>query len=167
MTADDVVRFKCHDGLRVKALHSTGLMKKRPLRMLRGLLHRLDAGLIGFERAEPNSPDAQYVHAPGYGMRVGVNAFPTVNGENMPGFDKLDIGRLPWRPETLRRTDGLPAARYQDWLCRDWLGTGLCCGRGAYTDAWLAPDGAIVLVDLDGQGDPAFVEAVWHAPETG
>ena len=125
MTADDVVRFKCHDGRRVKALHSTGLMKKRPLRI------------------------------------------PTVNGENMPGSDELDMGRLPWRPATLRRTDGLPAARYQDWLCRDWLGTGLCCGSGAYTDAWLAPDGAIVLVDLDGQGDPAFVEAVWHAPETG
>ena len=53
---------------RIEPLHATDRMKVKPLRILRGFLHRLDAGFNTFRRVNAGEGTASHVKRPGHGF---------------------------------------------------------------------------------------------------
>ena len=166
MTVADVLRFDVHQtgesGQRgeITPLYRTdSRMTPRPLRILRGFLHRLDGGFHAPVRVTGGEQPAPNVRRPGHGLVTLVTSPQGVidaSGE---------IGDFAWN-EGLRRKRGTGFTRssldriYHGWGWATLSNALLSRPSGPY--AWLRPDGRFVLADTDGGGCPVLLDAVWR-----
>ena len=165
MTLADVLRFDVHwlgpvgrPG-RIEPLHATDRMGVKPLRILRGFLHRLDAGFNTPCRVRAGEGTASHVTRPGHGFVTEI----TSGGGMVDGTGRM--GDLAWNQAVRRVRDGTLRSAVQDRICKAW---GFSMGnvpfwRGSSGPfAWVRPDSRFVLADLDGWGCPVLLDAVWR-----
>ena len=166
MTATDVLRFDVHwlgpagrPG-RIEPLHATDRTKVTPLRILRGFLHRLEAGFTVPRRVMAGQEPASHVTRPGHGFVTEITSSDGI----VDGTGR--IGGFAWNQVLRRVRDGTLKSAAQDRICDAW-------GFSARTVpfwkgpsgpfAWVRTDGRFVLADLDGWGCPVLLDAVWRA----
>ena len=165
MTAADVLRFDVHwlgpmnrPG-RIEPLSATDRMKVKPLRILRGFLHRLKAGFNTPERVKAGEEAAGHVTRRGHGFVTQI----TSGGGIVDGTGRM--GDLAWNQALRRVRDGTLRIPVQRRISDAW-GFSLRTlpfwkgPSGPY--AWLTPDNRFVLADLDGWGCPVLLDAVWR-----
>ena len=106
MTAADILRFDVHwlgpmdrPG-RIEPRYATDRMKVKPLRILRGFLHRLDAGFNTPERVRAGGEMAGHVTRPGHGFVTQI----TSGGGIVDGTGRM--GGLAWNQALRRLRDG-------------------------------------------------------------
>ena len=165
MTAADVLRFDVHwlgpvgrPG-RIESLYATDRMRIRPLRVLRGFLHRLEAGFNVPRRVNAGEDGANHVSRPGHGFVTEItSADGIVDGTGQ-------MGGFAWNPALRRVRDGTLKSAVQDRICHAW---GFSSRTAPFWKgpsgpfAWVRPDGRFVLADLDGWGCPVLLDAVWR-----
>ena len=168
MTAADVLRFDVHwlgsvdQPGRIEPLYATDRMKVKPLRILRGFLHRLEASVNTPGRVNAGEGTASHVTPPGYGFVTQI----TSGGGIVDGTGRM--GGFAWNEALRRVRDGGLTKAAQRRICDVW-GFSLriapfSIGRSG-PHAWVRPDSRFVLADLDGWGCPVLLDAVWR-PET-
>ena len=164
LTTSDVLRFDVHwlgrggEAGHIEPLQPTNRMRTRPLRILRGFLHRLDAGFNTPEGVEAGQETASHVARPGHGLVTVV----TSGGGIVDGTGR--VGGFAWK-NALRRQDGSLRLSAKNRIYRCW---GLTSESTPFWDgpsgpfAWLTPNDRFVLADLDGWGCRVLVDAMWH-----
>ena len=165
MTMADVLRFDVHwlgstdrPGW-IEPLHATDRMRVKPLRILRGFLHRLEAGFNAPRRVKAGEGTASSVTRPGYGFVTQI----TSGGGIVDGTGRM--GDLAWNPAVRRVRDGTLRSAAQDRICNAWGFSSRTLPfwsgpSGPF--AWVRPDSRFVLADLDGWGCPVLLDAVWR-----
>ena len=168
MTVADVLRFDVHwrgpvgrPG-RIEALYATDRMRIKPLKILRGFLHRLEAGFGTPRRVKAGDERASRVTRPGHGF---VTLITSMDGI-VDGTGRM--GGFAWKQPLRRVRDGNLKIAAQHRICAAWgfslrnkpFWTG---PSGPY--AWVRRDSRFVLADLDGWGCPVLMDAVWR-PES-
>ena len=164
MTAADVLRFDVHwlavnrPG-RIEPLHITDRMKVKPLRILRGFLHRLEAGFNTPGHVTAGEGTARHVTRPGHGFVTEITSGDGI----VDGTGRM--GGFAWNQALRRVRDETLKAPAQDRICDArgfssqtvpfWSGP-----SGPF--AWVRPDNRFVLADLDGWGCPVLLDAVWR-----
>ncbi len=165
MTVADVLRFDVHwlgpvgrPG-RIEPLHATDRMRVKPLRILRGFLHRLEAGFNTPRRVKAGEGTASHVTRPGHGFVTEI----TSGGGIVDGTGRM--GDFAWNQAVRRVRDGTLKSAAQDRICDAW-------GFSPWTVpfwsgpsgpfAWVRPDSRFVLADLDGRGCRVLLDAVWR-----
>ena len=168
LTADDALRFDVHwlgpSGCpgRIEPLYETDRLWTRPLRMLRGFLHRLDAGFNAPTRAEAGQGTVRHVKRPGYGLLTVITSVAGSSGRT--GW----LNELPWIPSVRRARDGWVRRAPLDRICAAWglASNGSPFWKGSSgPHAWLRPDGRFILADTDGWGSPVLLDAIWRQHE--
>ena len=166
MTAADVLRFDVHwlgpEGRpgRVEPLHATDRMQVKPLRILRGFLHRLKAGFNRPRRAKAGEEMARHVTRPGHGFVTEITSGDGI----VDGTGRM--GDFAWNQALRRVRDGTLRGVAQDRICKAWgfsWPAMVPFWRGPSGPfAWLRPDSRFVLADDDGWGCPVLLNAVWR-----
>ena len=165
MTAADVLRFDVHwlgpvnrPG-RIEPLHATDRMKVKPLRILRGFLHRLETGFNTPRHVKAGEGTAHHVTRPGHGFVTEI----TSGGGIVGGTGRM--GGFAWNQALRRVRDGTLRCAAQDRICDAWgfSSRTVPFWRGPSGPfAWVRPDSRFVLADLDGWGCPVLLDAVWR-----
>ena len=165
MTAADVLRFDVHwlgpvgrPG-RIEPLHATDRMRVKPLRILRGFLHRLEAGYNTPCRVKAGEGTACHVTRPGHGFVTEITSGDGI----VDGTGRM--GDLAWNQALRRVRDGTLRSAAQDRICNAWgfsLRTVPFWRGPSGPFAWVRPDSRFVLADLDGWGCPVLLDAVWR-----
>ena len=166
MTAADVLRFDVHwlgpvgrPG-RIEPLHATDRMRAaKPLRILRGFLHRLEAGFNTPSRVKTGEGTGSHVTRPGHGFVTEI----TSGGGIVDGTGRM--GGFAWNQALRRMRDGTLRSAAQDRICDAWGFSSRTAPfwRGPSGPfAWVRPDNRFVLADLDGWGCPVLLDAVWR-----
>ena len=165
MTATDVLRFDVHwlgpvgrPG-RIEPLHATDRMRVKPLRILRGFLHRLEAGFNTPSRVKAGEGTASHVTRPGHGFVTVI----TSGGGIVEGTGRM--GGFAWNQALKRVRDGTLRSAAQDRICDAWGFSSRPApfwGGPSGPFAWVRPDNRFVLADRDGWGCPVLLDAVWR-----
>lgn len=169
MTVSDVLRFDVHwlgpvgrPG-RIEPLYATDRMRVKPLRILRGFLHRSEAGFSAPRRVKAGEGTASHVTQPGHGFVTEITSGDGI----VDGTGRM--GDFAWRQAVRRVRDGTLKSAAQDRICNAW---GFSSQNVPFWSgpsgpfAWIRPDSRFVLADLDGWGCPVLLEAVWR-PDNG
>ena len=164
MTVADVLRFDVHwlgpvgrPG-RIEPLHATDRIRVKPLRILRGFLHRLEAGFNTPRRVKAGEGTASRVTRPGHGFVTEITSgHGIVHGTGR-------MGDFAWN-QAVRRRDGTLRIAAQGRISNAW---GFSMGNVSFWSgssgpfAWVRQDSRFVLADLDGWGCPVLLDAVWR-----
>lgn len=163
LTPEDVLGFSVHwlgpvgQAGRIAPLHETDRLRPKPLRAIRGFLHRLDAGLIHFKEVEAGGEEANRMRGPGRASMTEINSFSA-------GLGRIPFEKLPWKSRHLRR-DGFLKAASADTVIRWWLDSKPFWRGPSGPHCWKRADGTgLVLTNCDGWGCPVFEEAVIVRP---
>ena len=165
MTVADVLRFDVHwlgpvgrPG-RIEPLHATDRMRVKPLRVLRGFLHRFEAGFNTPRRVKAGGGTASQVARPGHGFVTEI----TSGGGIVDGTGRM--GDFAWNKAVRRVRDGTLKSAAQDRICDAWgfsRRTLPFWSGPSGPFAWVRPDSRFVLAELDGRGCPVLLDAVWR-----
>ena len=166
LTAADILRFDVHwlgprdrPG-RIEPLHATDRMNVKPLRILRGFLHRLEAGFNVPHRVEAGEDTASHVTRPGHGFVTEINSGSGI----VDGTGRM--GGFAWNQTLKRVRDGTLKSAAADRICDAWGFSPRTVPfwkgpSGPF--AWVRPDNRFVLADFDGWGCPVLLDAVWRS----
>ena len=165
MAVADVLRFDVHwlgpvgrPG-RIEPLHATDRMRVKPLRILRGFLHRLEVGFNTPRRVKAGEGEASHVTRPGHGFVTEITSGDGI----VDGTGRM--GDFAWNQAVRRVRDGTLRSAAQDRICNAW---GFSSQTVPFWSgpsgpfAWVRPDSRFVLADLDGWGCPVLLDAVWR-----
>ena len=165
MTVADVLRFDVHwmgpvgrPG-RIEPLHTTDRMEVKPLRILRGFLHRLEAGFNTPRRVKAGEATAIRVTRPGHGFVAVVTSGDGI----VDGTGRM--GDFAWNQALRRVRNGTLKIAAQKRICNVWGFSSRTVpfwqgSSGPF--AWVRPDRRFVLADCDGWGCPVLLDAVWR-----
>lgn len=165
MRVADVLRFDVHwldlvgrPG-RIEPLYATDRMKVKPLRILRGFLHRLEAGFNAPRRVRAGEGTASRVTRPGHGFVTEITSGDGI----VDGTGRM--GDFAWKPALRRVQNGTLKIAAQKRISNAWGFSSRTVpfwkgSSGPF--AWVRPDSRFVLADLDGWGCPVLLDAVWR-----